>query len=134
MLAGTFISNQRGFGFVRVDGYKEDFFIPQKYTAGAFHNDKVLIRVAGNVKGKSTEAVVVRVLERGLKQLVGTYQKNRNFGFVIPDNVKLDSDIFIPEKKSMGAVSGHKVVVELTSYGEKSKSAEGRIVEIFRTY
>ena len=130
MLAGTFISNQRGFGFVRVDGYKEDFFIPQKYTAGAFHNDKVLIRVAGNVKGKSTEAVVVRVLERGLKQLVGTYQKNRNFGFVIPDNVKLDSDIFIPEKKSMGAVSGHKVVVELTSYGEKSKSAEGRIVEI----
>ena len=130
MLAGTFISNQRGFGFVRVDGYKEDFFIPQKYTAGAFHNDKVLIRVAGNVKGKSTEAVVVRVLERGLKQLVGTYQKNRNFGFVIPDNAKLDSDIFIPEKKSMGAVSGHKVVVELTSYGEKSKSAEGRIVEI----
>lgn len=130
MLAGTFISNQRGFGFVRVDGYKEDFFIPQKYTAGAFHNDKVLIRVAGNVKGKSTEAAVVRVLERGLKQLVGTYQKNRNFGFVIPDNVKLDSDIFIPEKKSMGAVNGHKVVVELTSYGEKSKSAEGRIVEI----
>ena len=46
--------------------------------------------------------------------MVGTYQKNRNFGFVIPDNGKLDSDIFIPEKKSMGAVTGHKVVVEIT--------------------
>ena len=130
VLVGTFISNQRGFGFVRVEGYKEDFFVPQKYTMGAFHNDKVLIRVASGNRGRSTEAHVERILERGLKQLVGTYQKNRNFGFVIPDNGKLDSDIFIPEKKSMGAVTGHKVVVEITNYGEKSKSAEGRVVEI----
>ena len=130
VLVGTFISNQRGFGFVRVEGYKEDFFVPQKYTMGAFHNDKVLIRVASGNRGRSTEAHVERILERGLKQLVVTYQKNRNFGFVIPDNGKLDSDIFIPEKKSMGAVTGHKVVVEITNYGEKSKSAEGRVVEI----
>jgi ribonuclease R len=130
VLPGVFISNQRGFGFVRVEGYDEDFFIPEKYTKGAFHNDKVLIKVMDRRDEKHTEAVVVKVLERGLKQLVGTYQQSRNFGFVVPDNQKIDSDIFISKKNSMGAVEGHKVVVELISYGDKVKSAEGRIVEI----
>lgn len=133
-LTGTFISNQKGFGFVHVDGMEEDFFIPEKYTMGAFHNDKVLIKrsdYAEKGNGRNTEAVVCRVLERGIKQLVGTFSKNhRGYGFVIPDNQKIDSDIFIPEKKSMGAVDGHKVVVELTSYGDKTKSAEGCVVEI----
>jgi ribonuclease R len=130
VLPGVFISNQRGFGFVRVEGYDEDFFIPEKYTKGAFHNDKVLIKVMDRRDERHTEAAVVKVLERGLKLLVGTYQQSRNFGFVVPDNQKIDSDIFISKKNSLGAVEGHKVVVELISYGDKVKSAEGRIVEI----
>lgn len=66
---GTFIGNQRGFGFVRVEGMKEDFFVPEKNTMGAFHGDTVLIRAEDRPKGMKQEATVIKVLERGLKRL-----------------------------------------------------------------
>ncbi len=127
---GTFIGNQRGFGFVRVEGMKEDFFVPEKNTMGAFHGDTVLIRAEDRPKGMKQEATVIKVLERGLKKVVGVYQKNKNFGFVIPDNLKIDGDIFISKANSMGAMAGHKVVAEIISYGDKVKSPEGKIIEI----
>ena len=127
---GTFIGNQRGFGFVRVEGMKEDFFVPEKNTMGAFHGDTVLIRAEDRPKGMKQEASVIKVLERGLKKVVGVYQKNKNFGFVIPDNLKIDGDIFISKENSMGAMAGHKVVAEIISYGDKVKSPEGKIIEI----
>ena len=127
---GTFIGNQRGFGFVRVEGMKEDFFVPEKNTMGAFHGDTVLIRAEDRPKGMKQEASVIKVLERGLKKVVGVYQKNKNFGFVIPDNLKIDGDIFISKANSMGAMAGHKVVAEIISYGDKVKSPEGKIIEI----
>ncbi|MGN0394340.1 MAG: ribonuclease R family protein, partial [Coprococcus sp.] len=127
---GEFISNKKGFGFVRVDGMPEDFFIPEKKTGGAYHGDIVLIQAADSNYGKRTEAAVIKVVERGLKRIVGVYDKNKSFGFVIPDNQKIDGDIFISKKNSMGAMSGHKVVVEILNYGDKVKSAEGKVVEI----
>ena len=127
---GTFIGNQRGYGFVRVEGIKDDFFVPEKSTNGAFHGDTVLIRTEDKPKGLRQEAVIIRVLERGLKKVVGVYQKNKNFGFVVPDNLKIDGDIFISKSNSMGAMEGHKVVAEIISYGDKVKSPEGRIIEI----
>ncbi len=130
LLTGQFVSNRHGYGFVHVEGYKEDFFIPAKFTMGAYHDDMVLIRPMSGNTGKSTEAKVVKILERGLKQIVGTYQKNKKFGFVIPDNGRINGDIFVSVKDSKGAVTGHKVVCELKNYGSKSKSPEGRITEI----
>lgn len=127
---GQFFSNQRGYGFVRVEGIPEDFFIPEKKTMGAFHNDMVLIRAEEHSSGKRKEAVVTKILERGLTQLVGVFQKCKDYGFVIPDNQKIDGDIFIAGRHTMGAVDGHKVVVSIISYGEKGKSAEGKVVEI----
>lgn len=73
---------------------------------------------------------MIRVLERANETLVGYYQKNRHFGFVIPDNQKIATDIFIPEGEDMGAVTGHKVVVRLTSFGGTRKKPEGRVTEI----
>ena len=72
----------------------------------------------------------MKVLERGMNSIVGTYQSSKNFGFVVPDNGKVSQDIFIPRERSKGAVNGHKVVVEITSYGSDTKSPEGKIVEI----
>ena len=92
---------------VRVEGMKEDFFVPEKNTMGAFHGDTVLIRAEDRPKGMKQEASVIKVLERGLKKVVGVYQKNKNFGFVIPDNLKIDGDIFISKANSMGAMAGH---------------------------
>ncbi len=127
---GTFIGNPKGFGFVTVEGEEEDYFIGERDTGCAMHNDKVLIQITGTPTGKRKEAKVIQILEHGNDELVGYFQKNKSFGFVIPDNRKIGDDIFISKKNSMGAVTGHKVVVKLTSYGDKNHKPEGKVVEI----
>lgn len=133
LLIGTFIANAKGFGFVEIDDDEEDYYIPEEYVGDAFHKDTVQI-VPINTKsaGKRKEAKVVAVLDRKITQLVGTYQmsKSKKYGFLIPDNVKIPYDIYIPKERSKGAVSGHKLLVEITDYGNIKKSPEGKVVEI----
>ncbi len=127
---GTFISNARGFGFVEVQGLEEDLYIPENRVNGAYHQDTVQVKLLPGQRGRRQEAEVTRILQRGTTQVVGIFRKSKNFGFVIPDNMKLPCDIFVPIERSKGAVEGHKVVVELTSYGEGHKKPEGKVVEI----
>lgn len=127
---GIFIRHVKGFGFVEVEGLAEDFYIPAEHTMGAFHLDRVQIAPLTDGGGKRREAAVIRILEHEMKQLVGTYEQSQNFGFVIPDNTKIGTDVFVPKERSKGAVTGAKVVVELTSYGDESHKPEGRVVEI----
>lgn len=129
-LTGTFISNARGFGFVEIEGREEDLYIPEEMVNNAFHQDKVQVELLPGKRGKRQEAVVRKILEHGMSQVVGTYEQSANFGFVIPDNGKIASDIFIPKEGSKGALDGHKVVVELTSYGDERHKPEGKVVEI----
>lgn len=131
-LVGTFISNPKGFGFVEIEGQTEDFYIPETKVNGAFHQDKVEIALLPGKRGMRQEAEVVNILERGMKTVVGTFERGKSFGFVVPDNRKLPDDIYIPLERSKGAVDGHKVVVEITDYGKgyKGKRPEGRIIEI----
>ncbi len=132
LIAGTFIGNAKGCGFVEVEGQDEDYFIPEDKVNGAFHKDTVLISLLKKANGKRKEAQVVRVVTRSMTTVVGTYQigRNQNYGFVVPDSTKLPKDIFISKERSKGAVTGHKVVVELTKYGDKDKNPEGKVVEI----
>ena len=127
---GTFIGNAKGFGFVCVEGEDEDYFIGEHATGCAMNNDKVMIQITKAPAGKRKEAKVVNIIEHGNREIVGYFQKNKQFGFVIPDNKKITDDIFISKKNSMGAVTGHKVVVELTGYGDKNHKPEGKVVEI----
>lgn len=127
---GTFIGTQRGFGFVRVEGEDEDIFVPENAMKGALHNDIVQVQVLDIKTGKRREGRVVNIVERGTATVVGTYAKSRNFGFVVADNQRFGKDIYIPKSQTKGAVSGHKVVVELTSFGGKDKKPEGKIIEI----
>ncbi len=127
---GTFISHQKGFGFVEVEGVEEDYFIPAEYTGGAFHQDIVEIALLKKPDGKRQEAKVIQIVEHGIREVVGTFQKNKAFGFVIPDNQKLAQDIFVSKERSKGAVDGHKVVVEITDYGKPGKKPEGKVIEI----
>ena len=129
-LIGVYTGNVRGFGFVAVEGEEEDYFIAGENRNGAVHMDQVQIQQIHGTGGKRKEAQVVRVISHGLKELVGTYEASQTFGFVVPDNQKFGQDIFIAKEHSLGAVSGHKVVVELTNYGEKGKKPEGKIIEI----
>lgn len=129
-VTGVFTAHQRGFGFVTIEGENEDIFIPGDKVNGAMHMDTVEIAVLPTTSGKRKEGAVLKVIERGMKHVVCTYEASENFGFAVPDNTRFGSDIFIPKGKSMGAVAGHKVVVEVTSYGKKDKKPEGRVVEI----
>lgn len=127
---GTFISHAKGFGFVEIEGREEDLYVPEDKTGGAFHLDRVQVALLPGQRGKRQEAAVVKILERGTTQVVGTYEQSQNYGFVIPDNHKIDTDIFVPKERSKGAVTGHKVVVELTAYGDERHKPEGKVVEI----
>ncbi len=129
-LVGLYQGTSRGFGFVTVEGLTEDVFIPAKETNGALHEDTVEIRLIVGRGGKSLEGTVVKVIKRGHTQLVGTFDRNKKFGFVIPDNQKIGKDIFVPIEDAMGARNGHKVVVEIVDYGSKSRNPQGRITEI----
>ncbi|WP_195565541.1 ribonuclease R [Blautia wexlerae] len=127
---GTFIGHPKGFGFVEIEGQDEDIFIPESDTGTAMHQDKVRIIIRNDKKeGKRQEGVVVKVLERGMPEIVGTYQLNRDFGFVISDNPKFSKDIFIPRKEAAGIKNGDKVIAVITDYGSGNKNPEGKIKE-----
>ena len=131
-VSGIFDATQRGFGFVRVEGAEKDIFIPESEVNGAFHSDEVLVEITENNEGskKSREGRVIKILKRGIQTLVGTFDKNKNSGFVIPDNQKIPVDIYVPATRTKGAITGHKVVVKLVDYGKKNKKPEGIVTEI----
>lgn len=127
---GIFVGHPKGFGFVEIEGEEEDIFVPEEDTGTAVHQDRVRVKIHGEAKeGKRREGVIVKVLERGMPEVVGTYQSNRDYGFVISDNPKFSKDVFIPKKDSKGVKNGDKVVVTITDYGSKNKSPEGKVKE-----
>lgn len=129
-LRGMFQANARGFGFVTVEGESEDIFISEDDMNGAMQGDEVEVVITKAPEGKRREGKITKIVQRGIQRIVGYYQSRKNFGFVVPDNERFLQDIFVPAERSKGAVTGHKVVVELTSYGENGKKPEGKIVEI----
>ena len=129
-LVGTFTSHARGFGFVTIEGEAEDIFISEDDMNGAFHNDQVEVVIKAAPAGKRKEGKITKVLSHGTTTLVGYFEKSKNFGFVRPDNQRFVKDVFIPLERSKGAVTGHKVVVELTKYGGDNKKPEGKVIEI----
>lgn len=127
---GIFSGHAKGFGFVTIEGREQDIYIPAEKTGGAMHGDRVQIVVETEDGGRKPEGAVLRILEHVNKTVVGFYQKNKSYGFVLPDNQKLSQDIFIPQGMDMGAVTGHKVVAQLTDFGGERKKPEGIITEI----
>ncbi len=131
VLTGTFISNSKGFGFVEIEGRDEDLFIPEDKTGGAFHKDIVQVALLPEKAGRRQEAQVLKIIARGMTRVVGTFERTReNYGFVIPDSSRLSQDLFVPKEYSGGAVSGHKVVAEITDYGTNKRSPEAKVIEI----
>ncbi len=129
-IEGTYVAHPKGYGFVEVEGRESDIFIPEDASGGAMHRDVVQVAIVKNHEEARSEGSIVKILEHGVRELIGTYQKAKSYGFVLPDNRRITSDIFVPQEFSKGAMDGHKVLVELTSYGEKGKNPEGKVKEI----
>ena len=127
---GIFSAHHRGFGFVTIEGRDGDLFVPPDDTGDAMDRDTVQVIIDENGRGGRAEARVLKVLKHANETLIGTFEKNKSFGFVIPDNPRITMDIFIPQGKENGAVSGHKVVVKLDTYATRNKNPEGHVQEI----
>ena len=128
---GKLITNKKGFGFVVVEGLEEDIFVPRSGMHGAFHQDMVEVEARTSYSGRHrTEGNIIRIVERGFSQVIGTYEKSGSFGFVVPDDKKIASDIYIPKGKTKNAKDGQKVVADIISYGGDGKSPEGIVSEI----
>ncbi|QXJ38901.1 Ribonuclease R [Parageobacillus caldoxylosilyticus] len=131
LVRGKVSGHAKGFAFVvPEDPTLDDIFIPPSEMKNAMHGDTVLVRVHADSSGARREGTIVRILERGVTEVVGTYTESKYFGFVIPDDKKIVNDIFIPKHAANGAVEGHKVVVRLTSYPQGRMSAEGEVIKI----
>ena len=127
---GMFIGNQKGFGFVELEDEEDDIFIPANAVGTAMHQDTVRVLVKEkNGGGKRQEGKIIEILERGTTEVVGTFQRERDYGFVLCDNQKYAKDIYIAAKNSKGVRDGDKVVAEIIDYGDERHKPEGRIKE-----
>lgn len=132
LVRGKLQGNAKGFGFVlpEMEGM-DDIFIPAHDINGALNGDIVLCRLNPQKKGSRMEGEIIRVVQRASNRFVGTYSDQKNYGFVIVDDKRMTKDIFIPKTMSMGAVDGHKVIVEIVKYSEDGRTnPEGKVTEI----
>ena len=131
-IEGIFRANEKGFGFIEIeDENQEDIFIPKTFVNGALNGDVVQFVIVKKKDGtKRAEGKIVKVLKRERDFVVGIFQKSKNFGFVVPDDKKFGTDIFIAKKYCRQAKNNDKVVVKILRYPERGKNAEGEITEI----
>ncbi|MGJ0845850.1 ribonuclease R [Tissierella praeacuta] len=132
LVAGILEGHERGFGFVIPnDKARKDIFIPAENMNGAMHGDRVIANIIRRQEiDRREEGEIIRVLERNNKTIVGTFEDNRNFGFVVPDDHKIGYDVFIPKAHTKGAKTNQKVVVEITTWPEPRRNPEGRVIEV----
>lgn len=132
LIVGRLQVHQRGYGFIISDRPEiEDVFVPANFMNGAMNKDRVIARVSEvNSETRKSEGEIIRILERANKEIVGIYEDSRNFGFVVPDDPRINSDIFIPKSEMNNAKEGYKVVCEITKWPESRRNPEGKIVEV----
>ena len=132
LIKGRIQSHKKGFGFLipEEDG-ERDVFIPSSFINGAMNNDRVLVQITrDDVNGKKREGEVIEILERANTKIIGVYEDSRNFGFVVPEDTRLNQDIFISKKDKNGANHGDIVIAEVTKWPDKRRSPEGAIKEV----
>ena len=128
---GTYRKNQKGFGFVKLEGQEEEIYISKENSYNALNGDTVAIKIISEKEAdKKAEGKIVKIVRHEKDTVVGTFQKNRNFGFVVPDDKNFGTDIFISKSHWGKARNNHKVLVKIIKYPEKGKNAEGEIIEV----
>ena len=130
LLKGMVIGHREGFGFLQVEGKKEDFFIPNVQMQKVMHGDYVLAQPNGFDRKGRPEVRIVRVLEANKKQIVGRFFLEQGIGYVVPDDSRITRDILIPDNARLGARMGQVVVVELHPRTAPFFQPIGKITEV----
>ena len=128
---GIYRKNQKGFGFVKIEDQEDEIYIAKENSKNALNGDRVLIEIVEEKnKVKKAEGKVVKILKHEKDTIVGRFENNKNFGFVVPDDKNFGTDIFISKKNFGKARNNHKVLVKIIKYPEKGKKAEGKVIEV----
>lgn len=128
---GIYRKNQKGFGFVKIENEENEIYIAKQNCLNALNGDRVQVKIIESEKnGKRIEGRIIKILEHERDEIVGIFQNNKAFGFVVPDDKSFGTDIFIPKSNFGKARNNHKVLVKITKYPEKGKNAEGKIIEV----
>ena len=128
---GIYRRNQKGFGFVKIEDEEAEIYISKENSKNALNGDKVQVEIIKKEGDqKKPEGRIVSILKHEKNVLVGTFQNNKTFGFVVPDDLSFGTDIFIAKEHFGKARNNHKVLVEIIKYPKKGKNAEGRIIEV----
>ncbi|MFB3897622.1 MAG: ribonuclease R [bacterium] len=131
LIIGTLQANPQGYGFVIPDELQTpDIFISGRNFGTAMHGDKVVARIEGKNEVGKPNGRIIRVLERAHSKLVGTFDMDRYFCFVVPDEKRLFHDIYVSRKKTRGAKRGQKVVIKLLQWSSEQLNPEGEIIDI----
>ena len=130
LIKGLVIGHREGFGFLQVDGQKEDLFIPNHQMQRVMHGDFVLAQPAELDRRGRREVRIVRVLESSKKQIVGRFFSENGFSYVVPDDSRIGRDILVPNEHRNGARMGQVVVVELQERSACFNQPVGIITEI----
>lgn len=116
LILGKIKRHEKGYAFLIPEDGSSDLFVPPKHLNGAYQGDRVLVEKLFISRGESDECSVVKIIERGVKRVIGVYFAEKGYGFVCPDDNAFGSDIYIKKGKSGGAKTGQKVVCEITGY------------------
>ena len=130
---GIYRKNQKGFGFVKLENQEEEIYISRDNSLNALNGDTVSIQIineANKEENRKEEGKIIKIIRHEKDTVVGTFQKSRNFGFVVPDDKNFGTDIFISKSNWGKARNNHKVLVKILEYPKKGKNAEGKIVEV----
>ena len=128
---GIMRANKKGFGFVEIDNLDDDVYVSQDHMNGAIHDDIVLVEITSKMSLDRLEGRVLKIIERKIQRYIGLINfDNKGIGHITLDDTKINLDIEIPKDKSLNAVDGHKVVVELNKKINNNGKYEGEVVEI----
>ena len=132
LVAGRFQLSSKGFGFVIPDnkGDRPDVFIPPRKLHGAMNNDRVMARIDTAAMGRKPEGEIIRIIEHANDRIVGVFRKSKDYGFVTPDDKRIGTDVYVPEKEFHGARNNQKVVVQITEWPTDRRNAEGTVTEV----
>ena len=130
-IIGTYRKNQKGFGFVKIEDQEDEIYISRENSKNALNGDTVAIKIIAEKEGdKKQEGKIVKIVRHEKDTVVGTFQKSRNFAFVVPDDKNFGTDIFISKANLGKARDKKKVLVQILKYPEKGKNAEGKVIEV----